>query len=293
MAETVNLTAKFAPYTDEIFKAESKRSLLTNTDFDWSGAHSVLIWKIASVPLNDYQRHFNRITGEETENISDASISRYGKIQDVTGQTEEMLLKKDRSFIFNLDKLDTDETEEQVAAASALARELREVVIPEVDAYTYDVMIRNAGLVADAVELTKNNIYDLILAGSEAMDDEEVPETERVLVVTPGVYTLLKKSTAFDNTDVGADLKLKGVVGILDGMAVVKVPASRLPEDFGFSIVHPSATVAPVKLEDYGVHPNTVLSSGTIVTGRICYDAFVLENKKNGIYYQPLAKKTK
>ena len=27
-------------------------------------------------------------------------------------------------------------------------------------------------------------------------------------------------------------------------------------------------------------------SSGTIVTGRICYDAFVLDNKKVGIYYQ-------
>lgn len=289
---TLNLTQEFAPHTDEIFKAESKRSLLTNNDFDWSGAHSVLIWKIASVPLNDYKRHFSPYTGEDTEVVSDASISRYGQIQDVTGQTEEMLLKKDRSFIFNLDKLDTDETAQQVAAASALARELREVVIPEVDTYTYGVMIGNAGLVAEATALTKTNVYDLILAGSEAMDDAEVPETERVLVVTPAVYSLLKKSTAFDNTDIGADLKLKGVVGILDGMAVVKVPASRLPEDFGFAIAHPSATVAPVKLEDYGTHPNTVLSSGTIVTGRICYDAFVLDNKKKGIYYQPLPKKT-
>lgn len=256
-----------------------------------AGAHSVLIWKIASVPLNDYQRHFNRITGEDTETVSDASISRYGKIQDVTGQTEEMLLKKDRSFIFNLDRLDQDETAQQVAAASALARELREVVVPEVDSYVYNVMIQNAGIAAEAAALAKDNIYDLILAGSEAMDDEEVPETERVLVVTPGVYTLLKKSTEFDKTDVGAEMKLKGVVGILDGMAVVKVPANRLPEGFGFAIVHPSATVAPVKLKDYGVHPNTVLSSGTIVTGRICYDAFVLENKKKGIYYQPMAKK--
>ena len=54
-------------------------------------------------------------------------------------------------------------------------------------------------------------------------------------------------------------------------------------------IAHPSATVAPVKLEDYGTHNDTPLSSGTIVTGRIVYDAFVLDNKKVGIYYHPIA----
>ena len=79
---------------------------------------------------------------------------------------------------------------------------------------------------------------------------------------------------------------MRGVVAMIDGAAVVKVPTVRLPEKFGFMLAHPAATVAPVKLEDYGLHTDTPLSSGTIVTGRICYDAFVLENKKNGIYYQ-------
>ena len=51
-------------------------------------------------------------------------------------------------------------------------------------------------------------------------------------------------------------------------------------------VENPSATVAPVKLEDFGIHNDTPLSSGTIVTGRVCYDAFVLDNKKSGIYYQ-------
>lgn len=46
-----------------------------------------------------------------------------------------------------------------------------------------------------------------------------------------------------------------------------------------------------MKLEDYNVHTDTVLSSGSIVTGRICYDAFVLDNKAKGIYYHPIAEK--
>lgn len=282
---SIALVKKYAPYTDELFKAESKISLLTNTDFDWTGAHTVAVWKIGTVPMNDYSR--NR--GSDYDEESVATLSRYGKIIDLDAQTEEMMLTKDRSFIFNVDRLDEDETAGQVAAASALARELREVVVPEVDTYAYNVMVTKAGTKATAAALTKENVYTSILAGSEALDAAEVPDTERVLVVTPAAYTLLKQSTAFDSTDVGAEMKLKGVVGILDGMAVIKVPASRLPENFGFMIAHPSATVAPVKLEDYGTHNDTPLSSGTIVTGRICYGAFVLDNKAKGIYYHPIA----
>ena len=128
----------------------------------------------------------------------------------------------------------------------------------------------------------------MYLSTSETLDNYEVPETERVLLLTPSVYTLLKQAVEFDHTEVGAELKLNGVIAFLDGMKVVKVPANRLPEKFGFMIAHPSATVAPVKLEDYGTHEDTPLSSGTIVTGRIVYDAFVLDNKKTGIYYQPI-----
>ena len=282
---SIELVKKFAPYTDELFKAESKISLLTNTDFHWTGAHTVSVWKISTVGLNDYAR--NRYADDPEGSV--ASISRYGELFDLSAQTEELLLKKDRSFIFNVDKLDEDETSGQVEAGKALARELREVVVPEVDTYTYNVMVEGAGTTADAVALTKDNIYDAILVGTETLDDAEVPESERVLLVTPATHTILKQAGVFDNTDVGAELRLKGVVGTIDGLSVVKVPANRLPAKFGFMIAHPSATVAPVKLEDYGTHNDTPLSSGTIVTGRIVYDAFVLDNKKIGIYYQPIA----
>ena len=281
---SMEYVTKFAPKTDELFKAESKKSLLTNTDYDWTGAHSVKVWKVTTASMNDYARNVN---SEDPNSV--AGISRYGKLFDLNSQTEEMMLKKDRSFIFNIDRLDQDETAGQVEAESALARQLREVVIPEVDKYVYNVMAAGAGKKANPVALTKENIYSCILSGSEYLDDKEVPDTERVLVVTPASYTLLKQATEFDSTDIGADLKIKGVVSVLDGMQVVKIPGNRLPVNFGFMIAHPSATVAPTKLEDYGVHNDTPLSSGTIVTGRICYDAFVLDNKKDGIYYQPTA----
>ena len=273
------LTTIYAPKTDELFKAESKMSLLTNTDYTWDGAHAIRLWKISTAKMNDYARN-------KTE--EDNQISRYGSLLDLGTQTEILTLSKDRSFIFNIDKLDFDETNEQLEAGSALARQLREVVVPEVDKHVYDKMAAGAGKKVTKA-LTKADVYTAILAGSEYMDDKEVPDTERVLVVTPATYTLLKQATEFDNTDVGADMKLRGVVGYLDGMAVVRVPASRLPQSFGFMIAHPSACTAPVKLNDFNVHHNTPLSSGDVVTGRVVYDAFVLDNKKDGIYYHAIA----
>ena len=86
--------------------------------------------------------------------------------------------------------------------------------------------------------------------------------------------------------DVGQEMRLLGVVGTLDGMNVIKIPAKRLPTGFGFMIAHPVATVAPVKLESYKVHNDPPGISGDLVEGRIVYDAFVLENKTKAIYYQ-------
>ena len=284
---SIALATKFAPYTDELFKAESHLSLLTNTDFDWSGAHTVKVYKISTVGLNDYARNVYA-PGTSEPDYYDDKISRYGKLYDLNATTEELLLSKDRSFIFNVDKLDTDETSQQFAAATALAREIREVVIPEVDKYVYGKMVSGAGTTADAASLAVDDIYAKVLAGSEALDDNEIPEAGRVLLCSTIVYSLIKQAAQFDATEVGAEMRSKGIVGFLDGMTVIKAPSARLPENFGFMIAHPSATVAPVKLEDYGIHTDTPLSSGSIVTGRIVYDAFVLSNKAKGIYYQPV-----
>ncbi len=86
-------------------------------------------------------------------------------------------------------------------------------------------------------------------------------------------------------TDIGNDLRIKGAIAMIDGVTVIKVPESRLPENFGFLLIHPSAMVCPTKLEDYKVHKDPPGISGALVEGRIVYDAFVLDNKAKGIYY--------
>ncbi len=325
----VDLTQVFLPYTDEIFKAESKKALLTNDNFVWTGAHTVCLYSVNTSQMNDYKRNPEKgFTG-----------SRYGEIAGLETTLQELTLTKDRSFTFAIDKLDEDETMQQLEAASALARQQREVVIPEIDTYIYEVMTQNAGIkpkdkldedetmqqleAASAlarqqrevvipeidtyiyevmtqnagikpkvnVPLMPDNIYEEITKASAALDEAEVPEVGRVLIVTPDVYFMMKNSPEIMmDVAVSEEKRRLGVISVLDGCEVVKVPTNRLPEDFGFMMVHPSATVAPMKLEEYKIHRDPPGISGSLVEGRICYDAFVLEKKKNGIYYRLLAR---
>ncbi|OUO31196.1 hypothetical protein B5F86_01630 [Lachnoclostridium sp. An298] len=271
----VNLVTKFQPYVDEMFTTESKKSLLTNNDFNWTGAHTVKVHKVNTVPMNDYDRDGS---GENS--------SRYGALGTVENTLEEFTLTKDRSFTFVIDKMDRDETGGVLSGASALARQQREVIIPEIDSYVYGKMATGAGTKKTTVTLSAENIYTEIIEGNNALDNAEAPDTGRVLVVAPDTYLLMKKcSDIIMETDVSAEMRLQGVIANLDGLTVIKAPKKRLPANFGFMIAHPVATVAPTKLEDYRVHQDPPGISGELVEGRIVYDAFVLDNKKIAIYY--------
>ncbi len=159
---------------------------------------------------------------------------------------------KDRSFTFAIDKMDKDETGGVLDGASALARQQREVIIPEIDTYVYGKMATGAGTKETATH-SHRWIISMMRSwkGIRFSIINEVPDTGRILVVTPDVYLLMKKNPDINmETDVAEEMRLKGVIANLDGLTVVKVPKKRLPANFGFMIAHPVATVAPTKLEE-------------------------------------------
>ena len=84
----IDLVTRYLPYVDELFSTESKKSMLTNQDFSWIGAHTVKVYKITTAKMNDYGRSGPGV-GE---------WSRYGAVQGLDATTEELTLKKDRSF---------------------------------------------------------------------------------------------------------------------------------------------------------------------------------------------------
>ncbi len=266
---TIDYAAKYATQVDERFKELAKTEDLVNHDYDFVGTKTVNVYSISTSAMTDYTR---------------SGSNRYGTPTELDASAQEMTMRKDRSFTFTIDKMNEDETAGALNAAKALARQIKEVVVPEIDTYRLSEIATNAG-VKKEIALTAENIYDEITTATEVLDDKEVPIEGRVLVVNPTTYKLMKQSKAIVlDTEVGADMRLKGVVAMLDGMPVKKVPSSRLGEKVNFIITHQSATVGPVKLAEYKIHTDVPGISGSLVEGRVYYDAFILKNKAGSIY---------
>ena len=277
----IELATKYIPFTDELFSTESKSSLVTNSDFDFINASLVKIYSIGIADMTDYTRNGALPAGQ---------WSRYGAIQELDATTQSFTLSKDRSFTFEIDRLDQDETVQQLSAASALARQIRQVIIPEVDGHTFEQMIDNAGAKPTPKALTAANIYGELIAASNVLDNAEAPDVGRVLMVTPDTFMLLKQSPDIVmETDIGNDMRLRGVIGMIDGMTVLRVPAARLPEGFGFMVAHSVSTTFVQKLESFRIHQDPPGINGSLVEGRIVYDAFVQNNKRDALYYQATA----
>lgn len=279
MDTNIDLVTKFSPLVDERFEVESKTSLVTNKDYDFIGTHSLKIYSVFTAEMNDYGRNTDMGTGEGQV------LSRYGVIKDLSTDIQEVSMEKDRSFTFVIDKMDQDETLQALNAGSALARQLREVVIPEVDKYTYKKMADNAGKVLYGQTIDNTNAYTSLTDATEWFDEKKIPFDGRVAVVTPKFYKYLKQDkNAVLETEIGENMRIKGVIANMDGITIQKVVSTLLPEDINFMLCHKVATTQAIKLAEYKINKNPQGISGVLVEGRIYYTAFVRNNKKDAIY---------
>lgn len=268
----IDLAKKFSPLVDEAFTTNSKSSLVVNNDYDFIGAHSIAIYSANTATMNDYGRNTD-------------GTSRYGVVKDLSTDKQEVSMEKDRSFVFAIDKMDEDETLGALNAGTALARQINEEVIPEVDKYVYKTMADNAGTTAYSETIDATNAYTALTTANEVEDEAKVPEQGRVLVGTPAYIKFLKQDErAVLDSDIGQDLRIKGVIGEMDGVNIQKVPSSLLPTGVNFILAHPVATTFANKLAEYKIHVDAPGVSGTLVEGRVYYTAFVRNNKKSAIY---------
>lgn len=266
---TIDYAKKYASQVSEKFVEGTKTAGLINNKYDFTGVKTVKVYNVSTAPLNDYQR-----TG----------TNRFGTPAELDASTEELTMSQAKSFTFVIDALDKDETGLALEAGTALARQIREVVVPELDTYRFGKMVENAGHTKD-VTLTAENIYEVITEATEALDDAEVPTIGRQLVVSPKAYKLMKLSKDIIlDTDLSDEQRAKGVIAMIDGLDVNKVPSSRLPEGCDLLISHQNATCAPVKLAVYRVLTEVAGINGALAEGLIYHDAFVLENNKKQIF---------
>ena len=97
-----------------------------------------------------------------------SGVNRYGTADELGNTVQTMVLKKDRSFTFTIDKKSEQDTNGVMEAGKALARQLSEVVIPEIDTYRFATIAggADAGNIVTAA-VTKDNAYEAVLDGQD------------------------------------------------------------------------------------------------------------------------------
>ena len=268
-----NYASKYSKAVDERFHKASQAMLALSNNSEFTGVKSVKIYSLPTVAMNDYKR-----TG----------ASRYGTPADLGRNVQEMVVQRDRSFTFVIDRGDKLQSQMVSDAGKALSRQIREVCVPEFDTYVFKTLA-NAAIANGATNstvLTKSNAYEHFLKGMEYMGNHNVPDSGRVAFCSYAFANLMMQDPAFVKTgDKSQDMVSRGVIGEVDGCKIVKVPSSRLPAGAAFLITHKVAATAPKQITDYVIHDNPPGINGWLVEGRLVYDCFTFDEKVDAIYY--------
>lgn len=273
----INLASKYSTKVDERFHKESQAQMVVSNSYKFTGVKTVNVYSIPTAQMNDYKR-----TGAD----------RYGTPQELEDSVQAMTLTRDRSFTFTIDKGNKIQAQMVKDAGAALSRQIREVVMPEFDKYVFSKLaaVATANNNTASTAVTKTNAYEMLLNGQQKLGDAMVPDAGRVCLCSYAYANKLKMDPSFMRYgNMSQEMIIKGILGEVDGTKIVKVPASRLPEGCEFILVHPSAAVAPKQLEDYKIHQDPPGINGWLVEGRFIYDAFVLDSKKDAVYYHGTA----
>lgn len=275
----INYAEKYSPKVAERFKLKSLTEAGINREYDWAGVDTINVYSIPTVALGNYS-----LTG----------LARYGEPAELQNTIQTMKVARDRSFAITIDRKSLDDTVGAMVAGKALARQVDEVIVPEVDIYRI-ATIATAGVAAGGVNSTKaastkQTAYKNFLAATEYFGDNKVPLTRRIAWVSYAFYSLIKQDASFMlASEISKKELINGMVGKVDGVKIVPVPSSYLPANTEFVMCHPAATVAADKLEDYKTHDNPPGINGLLIEGRIRYDAFVLDAKNKAIYVRKSA----
>lgn len=265
-----NYATKYQPKVAERFKKGSITNAAAGHEYSFVGAQTIVVQSVDVAPMND----FNRTAGG----------NRFGAVANLGDTKQEMKMRKDRSFSFAIDAGDQSDQAIEKSAGKALRRQIDEVVNPELDVYRLEQWAAGAGQVLTGAALTKNTILSQIIAVGGKLSNALVPEGGRSLYIPIRNYQLLVQADAVVQLEkMGTAAVEKGVVGTIDRNKVIPVPDGWFPEGVEFMIKHKGCTVDPVKLQHYYIRKDAQGFDGPVVEGRIYYDAFVLDAKKDGI----------
>lgn len=192
-----------------IFDTKVVMAGLVNRDFegDITAAGDVVhIRTFGDVTVNDYTR--------------DMTIS----FQSLTDPMVDLTIDEQKYFAFKVDDLNKAQADMNILAgyAERAAVAIRNVVDTRLIGHYADVDAGNViGTDEDPITLTNANIYGYITQLGEILDDDNVPQEGRNLVITPKFKTLLLQSDEFTRaTSLGDNVIQNGYIGNVAGFAV-------------------------------------------------------------------------
>lgn len=272
----ITLAAKFSSKVDKRFSLKSRTTqLVGGKGYDWKGVNTVTVYDRPVVAMNDY---------------TTTGTARYGTAAELQNTTQDLSVTKDRSFTATIDTLNMQDTMDVMKASAFLKDQIDEVVIPEVDVYRLSVLSTRAGTTSAAVAITASNAYSSLLAAMEVLDNNKVNTEGRMAYCTPGYYNFLKLDNNFiQASDMAQEMLKKGQLGEVDGVAIYKAPTTYFPASTAFILCHKISMITVEKLTEYKIHENPPGINGSLIEGRIRYDAFVLDNKQISVYRHIIA----
>lgn len=282
---SINYAERFERQIEQQFARElTSANIATNNRYRFIDAQTI---RIPTIQLSGYKDH-----------ARDGSKNR-----GAVGNTYQAFsLTHDRDIEFFVDEMDVDETNQVLSAANITSVFNEEQAIPELDAYRYSKLYAEfvaAGGTVDNTVLTEANILDIFDKMMEDMDEAGVPQSGRILKVTPPVYTMLKNAEGIQRTlDVTGGAKgINRNVRSLDEVTIDTVPSDRMKTAYNFTtgfapaatadqinmiLCHPSAILAPVKVADIylwnkGETPESAY--GYLYQNRMYTDLFIIKAK--------------
>lgn len=202
MANAITLAEQFVPILDEIYKEASLTAKLDGAPElarQGANANELIIPKLSMQGLADYSRNGGYVTG------------------DVTMTNETVKCNFDRGRMFNVDTMDNLETA-GLAFGRLSGEFIRTQVVPELDAFRFatycgvtGISKATAGTLADGAA-----VITALRAAVNALDEAEVPQTDRHLFIAPTLYGMVQDLDTTKSREVLANFA-----------SVTKVPQTR------------------------------------------------------------------
>lgn len=273
----INLASKYSTKVAERFALASKTDKYVGKDYDFVGVKSIKIWSVNTVPTTDYTR---------------SGTNRFGELVELGDTAQELTLAMDKGFTFSIDEGNASEQFNIKHANACLKREIDEVITPEIDKYRLAAWASGKGLtdpssiLSATGSLAKNTVIEAIFNANATMSDNLVPAMGRTMWISEQDYVKFKLSdVVLGGSDTLTTENIRrGYKGTIDGVEVVTVPGSYMPEGVNFIIKYKGASVDPMKLKNYRVHKHPMGVDGDVVEGRYIYDSFCLDSMAKGIF---------